>query len=142
MSRPGVAQKIKEKGVRYVVWLDGDTDKVAGGGSMSCAAGPGGGGCFGFAWWQNDSNYSYAKAGKHLPRTTAEQWRMLQPVKEGALRIGDLLFFKINGSVSHVGLYLGDRRFVHAPSTGRQVSVESLDAEFYERRFLRAARPD
>ncbi len=57
MSRPGVAQKIKDKGVRYVVWLDGDTDKVAGGGSMSCAAGPGGGGCFGFAWWQNDSNY-------------------------------------------------------------------------------------
>jgi len=57
MSRPGVAEMIKEKGVRYVVWLDGDTDKVAGGGSMSCAAGPGGGGCFGFAWWQNDSNY-------------------------------------------------------------------------------------
>lgn len=57
MSRPGVAQKIKDKGIRYVVWLDGDTDKVAGGGSMSCAAGPGGGGCFGFAWWQNDSNY-------------------------------------------------------------------------------------
>ena len=57
MSRPGVAEKIREKGVRYVVWLDGDTDKVAGGGSMSCAAGPGGGGCFGFAWWQNDSNY-------------------------------------------------------------------------------------
>ena len=57
MSRPGVAQKIKDKGVRYVVWLNGETEKVAGGGSMSCAAGPGGGGCFGFAWWQNDSNY-------------------------------------------------------------------------------------
>jgi len=57
MSRPGVAETIKEKGVRYVVWLDGDTDKVAGGGSLSCAAGPGGGGCFGFAWWQNDANY-------------------------------------------------------------------------------------
>jgi len=57
MSRPGVAQRIKDRGIRYVVWLDGDTDKVAGGGSMSCAAGPGGGGCFGFAWWQNDSNY-------------------------------------------------------------------------------------
>ena len=57
MSRPGVAEMIKEKGVRYVVWLDGDTDKVAGGGSLSCAAGPGGGGCFGFAWWQNDANY-------------------------------------------------------------------------------------
>ena len=57
LARPGVAEKIQEKGVRYIVWLDGDTDKVAGGGSMSCAAGPGGGGCFGFAWWQNDANY-------------------------------------------------------------------------------------
>ena len=55
--RPGVAEKIREKGVRYIVWLDGDTDKVAGGSSMSCAAGPGGGGCFGFAWWQKDADY-------------------------------------------------------------------------------------
>jgi len=57
MSRPGVAEVIRAKGVRYVIWLDGDTDRVAGGGSLSCAAGPGGGGCFGFAWWQNDANY-------------------------------------------------------------------------------------
>ncbi|MDH4107347.1 MAG: hypothetical protein OEW35_03445 [Gammaproteobacteria bacterium] len=57
MSRPGVADIIRSKGVRYVIWLDGDTDRVAGGGSLSCAAGPGGGGCFGFAWWQNDANY-------------------------------------------------------------------------------------
>jgi hypothetical protein len=57
MQRPGVAERIADKGVRYVVWLDGDTDRAAGGGSMSCAVGPGGGGCFGFAWWQNDSKY-------------------------------------------------------------------------------------
>lgn len=57
MSRPGVAKMIAEKGVRYVIWVDGDTEKTAGGGSMSCAIGPGGGGCFGFAWWQNDSDY-------------------------------------------------------------------------------------
>ena len=57
MSRPGVAETIQQQGVRYVVWIDGDTDKTAGGGSMSCAIGPGGGGCFGFAWWQNDSDY-------------------------------------------------------------------------------------
>ncbi|NOX68108.1 MAG: hypothetical protein GXP15_02895 [Gammaproteobacteria bacterium] len=57
MLRPGVAQMIKDKGVRYVIWLDGNTDRVAGGGSMSCAAGPGGGGCFGFAWWTNDAKY-------------------------------------------------------------------------------------
>jgi hypothetical protein len=57
MGRKGVPEKIREKGIRYIVWLDGDTDRVAGGGSMSCAAGPGGGGCFGFAWWQNDAKY-------------------------------------------------------------------------------------
>lgn len=57
MERPGVAQKIKDQGVKYIIWLDGDTEKVAGGGSLSCAAGPGGGGCFGFAWWQNASDY-------------------------------------------------------------------------------------
>ena len=57
MEHPGVAQKIAEQRVRYIIWLDGDTERVAGGGSLSCAAGPGGGGCFGFAWWQNDADY-------------------------------------------------------------------------------------
>ncbi|MBT8092645.1 MAG: hypothetical protein KJN77_06380 [Gammaproteobacteria bacterium] len=57
MERPGVAKAIDDMGVRYIVWLDGDTERVAQGGSLSCAAGPGGGGCFGFAWWQNDADY-------------------------------------------------------------------------------------
>jgi hypothetical protein len=57
MQRPGVKQAVSDLGVRYIVWLDGDTERVAEGGSLSCAAGPGGGGCFGFAWWQNDADY-------------------------------------------------------------------------------------
>jgi hypothetical protein len=57
MNRPGVGAAIKEMGVRYIIWLDGDTERVAEGGSLSCAVGPGGGGCFGFAWWQNDADY-------------------------------------------------------------------------------------
>lgn len=57
MERPGVAEVVKGLGVRYIVWLDGDTETVAQGGSLSCAAGPGGGGCFGFAWWQKDADY-------------------------------------------------------------------------------------
>ena len=57
MQRPGVKPAIASMGVRYIVWLDGDTERVAEGGSLSCAAGPGGGGCFGFAWWQNDADY-------------------------------------------------------------------------------------
>jgi cell wall-associated NlpC family hydrolase len=58
------------------------------------------------------------------------------------MRVGDLLFFRIGGKVSHVGMYLGNRRFVHAPSTGREVSTASLDSDFYRRAFVRAARPD
>lgn len=57
MERPGVPEAVKEMGVRYIIWLDGETERVAQGGSLSCAAGPGGGGCFGFAWWQNDADY-------------------------------------------------------------------------------------
>ncbi len=58
MERPGVAKRLADQQVRYIIWLEGDTERVAGGGSLSCAAGPGGGGCFGFAWWQNDADYN------------------------------------------------------------------------------------
>lgn len=57
MARPGVPAAVKDMGVRYIIWLDGDTERVTQGGSLSCAAGPGGGGCFGFAWWQDDADY-------------------------------------------------------------------------------------
>lgn len=57
LARPGVSERISEHGVRYVVWVDGATDRVDGGGSMSCAIGPGGGGCFGLAWWETDAKY-------------------------------------------------------------------------------------
>jgi hypothetical protein len=57
MDYPGVVQSLEQQKIRYIIWLDGDTERVAGGGSLSCAAGPGGGGCFGFAWWQNDADY-------------------------------------------------------------------------------------
>ena len=86
-------------------------------------------------------HYSYASAGKSIPRTTAGQWANLSPVEGRKLRTGDLLFFSIAGKMSHVGLYLGDDRFVHAPSTGKVVSVESLRSDYYRQAFIRAARP-
>lgn len=57
MERPGIPEAVREMGVRYIVWLDGDTSRVTQGGSLSCAAGPGGGGCFGFAWWTDAADY-------------------------------------------------------------------------------------
>lgn len=57
LQRPGVSEKITEIGVRYIVWVDGSSERVDGGGGMSCAVGPGGGGCFGFVWWDTASVY-------------------------------------------------------------------------------------
>ena len=57
MEKLGVSKAIELMGVRYIIWIDGDTERVTQGGSLSCAAGPGGGGCFGFAWWQDDADY-------------------------------------------------------------------------------------
>lgn len=57
MEKPGVAERIRESGVRYIVWINGSTERTSGGGSLSCAVGPGGGGCYGLAWWENDSSY-------------------------------------------------------------------------------------
>jgi cell wall-associated NlpC family hydrolase len=85
--------------------------------------------------------FAYAKAGKSIPRTTADQWHQMSPVSRNDLRVGDLLFFRIDGRISHVGLYLGSRRFVHAPSSGREVTIAGLDSDFYRKAFVRGGRP-
>jgi hypothetical protein len=57
LARPMIAERIAETGVRYLVWLDGNTRKIDSGGSMSCAVGPGVAGCLGFGWWEKESAY-------------------------------------------------------------------------------------
>jgi hypothetical protein len=57
LQRPGVTERLQEIHVRYVVWIDGNTRKTDGGGSVACAIGPGGGGCFGVGWWEKESGY-------------------------------------------------------------------------------------
>ena len=86
-------------------------------------------------------HYAYQKAGKSVPRTTGQLWTASTTVEMNQLQEGDLLFFKVEGKMSHVGLYLGEHRFVHAPSSGRTVAVESLTSPFYAAALLRAGRP-
>jgi len=86
-------------------------------------------------------HYAYGQAGKPIPRTTGELWSYSPPVARNELREGDLLFFSIAGKMQHVGLYVGDGRFAHAPSSGRTVTVESLSSDFYRQALLRAGRP-
>ena len=76
-------------------------------------------------------HYSYAKVGITVPRTTREQRRAMRRVDIAAAETGDLLFFKTWRKGWHVALYLGHGEFVHAPSTGKRVTVGSLDNPYY-----------
>lgn len=84
--------------------------------------------------------YSYAIAGVRVPRTSLEQLRAAAPIRLSDAQPGDLLFFRYDGRVSHVGIYLGDLRFVHAPSNGKQVEVASLQDPHYQQHFMQAGR--
>jgi len=57
LDKPGVLDEVESTGVRFLVWLDGSTDRTASGGGITCAAGVGGAGCMGLAWWEDDARY-------------------------------------------------------------------------------------
>lgn len=97
---------------------------------------PAGFDCSGF------TGYVYARNGKRLPRTAAEQSRQGQSVGRDSLKKGDLVFFKTTRSdrVSHVGIYVGDGKFVHASSGGGRVRVNNLSDSYYSKRFAGAKR--
>lgn len=85
-------------------------------------------------------HYAYLRAGKPVPRTTSQLWQYTDSVSRSELRRGDLLFFAIDGKMQHVGMYIGNEQFVHAPSSGKRVQVASLDWEFYSDALLRGGR--
>lgn len=88
-------------------------------------------------------HYSYARAGVTVPRTTRQQRKYSRPVARKDVRKGDLLFFNQKGKrSSHVGLYIGNNRFIHAPSTGKTVYVASLTNRYWRRYFVGARRFD
>jgi cell wall-associated NlpC family hydrolase len=85
--------------------------------------------------------YSYSKVGVNLPRATQAQRREGQSVSASELRRGDLVFFDQEGKKSsHVGIYVGQGRFVHAPSTGGRVRTDGLDATYWRTHFVEARR--
>jgi murein DD-endopeptidase len=89
--------------------------------------------------------YVFGEEGIAVPRTAAQQFAVARPVRERDLRPGDLVFFRLagpGGEVSHVGIYTGQRRFVHAPQAGRRVSEATLDDEFYRDRLAGFGRFD
>jgi cell wall-associated NlpC family hydrolase len=85
--------------------------------------------------------YSYSRAGLPIPRTTRSQRESGVAVGSKSLRAGDLIFFDQEGrKSSHVGIYIGDGRFVHAPSSGKKVRVDKLDKKYWKKHYDGARR--
>ena len=88
--------------------------------------------------------YVYREAAQiQLPRSTREMIGLRVPsVQRQALNSGDLVFFATSGGrqVSHAGIYVGEGRFVHAPSSGGTVRLDSLDDSYWRKKYLGARR--
>ncbi len=81
------------------------------------------------------------EAGLQAPRTVAALQGWGQPLPADQLRSGDLVLFGNGGPPTHAGIYVGEGRFVHAPSTGGQVRMDRLDARHWARQKLSYRRP-
>jgi murein DD-endopeptidase len=85
--------------------------------------------------------YAYRELGIAVPRTSAQQHRAAQAVTLDSLRSGDLLFFKVKPQrVSHVGIFVEDDLFLHATSTGKNVTYSRLGESYWKKRLVGAGR--
>jgi cell wall-associated NlpC family hydrolase len=89
-------------------------------------------------------HYVYRQGiGADLPISSAAQYNAGHKINRNDLRSGDLVFFRTAGKrISHVGIYLDEGRFIHAPSAGKSVSVSSLSEPYWAKRFAGAKRPE
>jgi len=81
--------------------------------------------------------------GMVLPRRAVEQARATQTISKDELKPGDLVFFNtMRSAFSHVGIYIGDNKFIHAPRSGARVRVEDMRQSYWVKRFNGARRVD
>jgi cell wall-associated NlpC family hydrolase len=80
----------------------------------------------------------YQLNGLNLPRQSVRQYEAGDDVDSGKLQKGDLVFFafKVRGKVSHVGIYIGDGKFIHAPSRGKNIRIDSLSSAYFREKYV------
>ena len=88
-------------------------------------------------------HYVFAQVlGIDLPQNSMGQYEVGKKIARTDMMTGDLVFFKTHGKhISHVGIYLGDGRFIHSPTTGERVRVDNLSSQYWAHRFAGARRP-
>lgn len=85
--------------------------------------------------------FSYARMGLKLPRSTSELRNSVTQVRRASLSRGDLVFFNEgHRRASHVGIYLGDDWFVHAPSSGKPVRIDRLGSAYWAQAYAFGGR--
>jgi len=84
----------------------------------------------------------YRNFSVSLPRTSLDQSRAGEPIERARVAPGDLVFFKTSRSqpVSHVGIYIGDGRFIHASTSARRVRIDELQSDYFRKRYVTARR--
>ena len=75
--------------------------------------------------------------GMNIPRTAAQQRDRSRTISYAQLQPGDMLFFKTGKRSNHVGIYVGDRKFVHAATGSKHVKVASMDSSYWHKRFVK-----
>lgn len=82
------------------------------------------------------TSYAFRQHGFTIPRTAGEQFKQGRRISIKRAQPGDLVFFRISGSnISHVGMYLGDFRFIHAPRPGKRVAYEDIRKDYWRKRY-------
>lgn len=83
---------------------------------------------------------AYRFNGLELPRTSREQWEAGRSIENNALEEGDLVFFATSGSgeISHVGVYVGNGQFIHAPNKGKKIRIDSMSNTYYKHCYVGA----
>ena len=86
--------------------------------------------------------YLYEKSfGQLLPRRADEQAKATESIDRNELQPGDLVFFNtMKRTFSHVGIYVGDGKFIHAPRTGKSIRVDDMRSAYWQKRFNGARR--
>ncbi len=87
------------------------------------------------------AQYVYAQAGIKIHRTASTQYRNSQKIQKKELLPGDLVFFTTYGpGVTHVGVFIGEKSFIHAPSKGKRVEIADLENVYWKKAFVGAGR--
>jgi cell wall-associated NlpC family hydrolase len=85
------------------------------------------------------AQYAYKQAGINIPRTASAQYESSTRISKGELKDADLVFFSTSGpGATHVGIYLGNGKFIHSPSEGKKVQIVDLNNPYWKANFFGA----